>query len=930
MKFLFLSILIVLHAPNVFSAADSIPNFNKPVIDSTCINQWHSVEHRQGISPDGNYFYFIIANKPSGDQTLVVKSTYNSWSKEFVGISNAYFTGDSKQIIFREADSLIFFHLGTDEKKVISNVTNFLFPKSDEDKWIGYLLHDSINNLVILDLTNNIEHKVKYVTQFAFDNTGNNIVLTADSPTSSETLQVMRWINLENKSVRTKWINLKTDSNFYTFKDFKFDLSGEKLVFTVQQNRFFERKIGTTPKSIWYCENDNKIATKVLDSFDKKIDTAYTVQSIVGFNKNSSRVLFRVFRFGSNNLPASDSNNLNIWSYNDAFLQPDYKWQVKRNQERTFLFATSLDSNFLTRIENEQEFVSTFQVPENYLVVGTELIEPWWNFDPKPAFYLQSLCDGSRRLIRQDNVGITTGNFYFTEDNKWLIFFDGQGGAYFSYDLKNFTFKNITQAIPSNFVSEYAHSSLKSAVAPVAAWVESDSSLLLYDNYDIWKVDPSGKRTATNMTEGYGVKHKIKLRLFNELDKNQNYLRKSGGNILLTGFSPSNKYNGFFRANLFNKAAPEQLTFGPYTYYIVLSQKPNVFSFDDGIAPIKAKKSNLWILTRQSFNDAPNYFCTNDFKSFKRLTNIQPQKAYNWLKAELIKWKQFDGTIGEGILYKPENFNPECRYPLIINYYEQFSHQLYQFAQPEYTESSLNIPWFVSRGYLVFLADIQFHNTKKTGRTAYEWALNSIASAAVNLGKLTFVNKNKIGLQGHSFGGGETNYLIAHSNLFAAAAEAAGDTDPISAYLTLVPFVENFEHYSKQSVFEDGQAGLNYTPWQRPDLYLKNSIVLSADKIKTPLLIMHNESDNNIQWRQGVELYMAMRRLGKKVWMLQYRNGGHSVVGKDAIDYTTRLEQFFNYYLKMELPPVWMTHRIQPNLNKIQPSFELDSSGQIP
>jgi hypothetical protein len=93
---------------------------------------------------------------------------------------------------------------------------------------------------------------------------------------------------------------------------------------------------------------------------------------------------------------------------------------------------------------------------------------------------------------------------------------------------------------------------------------------------------------------------------------------------------------------------------------------------------------------------------------------------------------------------------------------------------------------------------------------------------------------------------------------------------------------------------------------------------------------MHNEKDSNIQWRQGIELYMALRRLGKKCWMLQYDNGYHAVLGRDAVDYTTRLTQFFDYYLKGALPPVWMTQGVPYALKGLDTGYELDRSGQKP
>ncbi len=81
---------------------------------------------------------------------------------------------------------------------------------------------------------------------------------------------------------------------------------------------------------------------------------------------------------------------------------------------------------------------------------------------------------------------------------------------------------------------------------------------------------------------------------------------------------------------------------------------------------------------------------------------------------------------------------------------------------------------------------------------------------------------------------------------------------------------------------------------------------------------------------QGVEMFLALRRLGKKVWMLQYDNGDHGVNGKDAEDYTIRFTQFFDHYLKGAPAPRWMTEGIPANLKGIETGYEPDISGKAP
>jgi dipeptidyl aminopeptidase/acylaminoacyl peptidase len=281
----------------------------------------------------------------------------------------------------------------------------------------------------------------------------------------------------------------------------------------------------------------------------------------------------------------------------------------------------------------------------------------------------------------------------------------------------------------------------------------------------------------------------------------------------------------------------------------------------------------------------------------------------------------FDGQLSQGVLYKPDDFDPQKKYPVIFNYYEQLSHRLHEFPYPGVTGSNINIPWFVSRGYLVFTPDIHYKvAADKGGRTYGESAYNSVVSAAGYLAKLPYVDGKKMAIQGHSFGGFQTNYLVTHSHVFAAACEMAGESDPVSNYLLIYA---TGEPVSRLYTAEQGQVRMGATLWERPDLYFKNSAVLSANKTTTPLLIVHNKNDHSVQWQQGVEIYMALRRLGKPSWMLQYDDAGHSIVSdKSAKDYTLRLTAFFDHYLKNASAPAWMTQSMLSKYKGVADLYE--------
>lgn len=215
------------------------------------------------------------------------------------------------------------------------------------------------------------------------------------------------------------------------------------------------------------------------------------------------------------------------------------------------------------------------------------------------------------------------------------------------------------------------------------------------------------------------------------------------------------------------------------------------------------------------------------------------------------------------------------------------------FIHPALSEGRLNIPWFVSNGYLVFVPDI-YYRIGYPGKSA----CNSVVSAALYLSRKPWVDGHRMGLQGHSFGGSETNYIVSHSHLFVAAAPASGESNVTT----------NYVHNGITWYYERRQGRMGATLWQRPDLYINNSPLFSADKVTAAVMIMHTKNDWVVPYSQGLQWYNALHRLGKKAWLLSYENASHSLRDpKDQLDYSIRLAQFFGYYLKGELPPKWMT-----------------------
>ena len=288
-----------------------------------------------------------------------------------------------------------------------------------------------------------------------------------------------------------------------------------------------------------------------------------------------------------------------------------------------------------------------------------------------------------------------------------------------------------------------------------------------------------------------------------------------------------------------------------------------------------------------------------------------------------MEWKLPNGNPNQGILYKPENFDPSKKYPVIFQIYEEKSNGLHAYVLPGALDGScnINIASYVSHGYVVFSPDI-FPRVGHPGQSA----LDSVESAVKYLSKKPWIDSKRMGIEGCSYGGFETNFVVTHSKAFAAAVAASGGTDFISYYGGL-----GGGGGSEQGKFEVGQYRILASLWERPELYFENSPVLRANRVVTPLLIMHTPADGAVPFAQAVEFFTGLRRLGKKAWMLQYDIGNHGLDEKrPAEDFSIRMEQFFDHYLRDAPPPKWMTEGVLARVKGIETGLELDTSGREP
>ncbi|MBI4472501.1 MAG: S9 family peptidase [Acidobacteria bacterium] len=577
--------------------------------------------------------------------------------------------------------------------------------------------------------------------------------------------------------------------------------------------------------------------------------------------------------------PADERVVVDLWHWKDDFIQPMQK--VRANQERN------------------RSYRAVYHKADKKLVQLADLTMPGLNAtvdgrwgignDDRPYrllvgvetnysdYLIVNTADGARKPFVQKlsgNVSISPGGKFgaFYQNKHWHIVGIPDGRV-----------TDVTRNLDVAFWNEEHDSPSAPGSHGNAGWTKDDKYFLLYDRYDIWQIPTDGS-AAKNLTNGIGRREKTVFRYVRLEQQEPGEERGIDPTepLLLSAVNEITRDEGFYRDRI-DGGLPEKL----------------VMAAKNFSAPTKAKNADAVILTASTFNEFPDVLVTNpNFTDMKRVTNANPQKAdLLWGTSELIRYKNMDGVPLNGILIKPENFDPAKKYPMLVYIYERLSQNLHNFVNPS-PGTSINASYYASNGYLVLMPDIVY-TVGYPGQSALKAVLPAI-QAVVDKG---FVNEEAIGIQGHSWGGYQIAYMVTQTNRFKAAAPGAVVANMTSAYSG----IRWGSGLPRQFQYEQTQSRIGGSLWEEPMRFLENSPIFRADRIKTPLMMIHNDADDAVPWYQGIEMFLALRRLGKEAYMFNYNGEPHGLRKRqNQEDYTGRLQQFFDHFLKGAPKPDWM------------------------
>ncbi len=925
MRLLFIAILLLRFPVYGQKGRPATTPPNKIPLSHEVYDRWKEIPYRT-LTPDGTHAVYLI-NPQDGDGKVVFHNLNTQVQDSVPRAAGISVTWDGHHAIFRiqpqkkyvqelrrqkkkkeelPKDSLGIYHFATRKTEKIPDVRSYLIPQK-AGGWLAYqpeppkdvkptptqpdstrtnrkttsAKKQNDNNgylLVLRNLTTGMEYRFEFVKSYLFDKQATCLLFHSTGNGADFKAGVYRY-DLKRLELQ----QLYEAHPKYNIKGLSLTDDGSQAAFladtdtTKARIRYF---------TLMHWQAGQATARLRAASQTTRIPNGWLISEHFNpeFSKDGTKLFIGTAPppvLPDTTLLPEEVVNVEVWTWKDDYIYPQQNRRLEQDRKRSYLAVLHLTDNRLVQLassdmpalETGQEGNAPIALAANetpYLMMRT------WDTDVYKDLTLVNLSNGTREVILRK----LKGNARLSPQGNYVLWYSNPDTAWYCYSVAAQTTVKLNQNLPVLFADEEDDHPYYPPAYGYAGFTEQDKGILIYDRYDVWLFDPEGKKAPVNLTR-IGRTEKTRFR-YVRLDPEERYI-DTNQDVYLTAFNELTRQSGIYRYS-FKDNRLTRLIMGPYR-----------------IANLsKARQANRFMFTRESFQEFPDLWVSDaSFTAARKITRANPQMdRYRWGSAELVKWTSADNVPLEGILYKPEGFDPKNKYPMLVYFYERNSDNLHQHHVPAPIRSAINYTLYVSNGYLVFVPDVVY----KTGYPG-ESAMNCIMPGITALIDRGFVDPQRIGVQGHSWGGYQVAYMITRTNLFRAAEAGAPVVNMVSAY----GGIRWESGLSRMFQYEQSQSRIGGTLWEKPLQYIENSPIFFADKVQTPLLMMHNDADGAVPWYQGIEYYMALRRLGKPVWMLNYNNQGHGLTQRqDRTDFAKRMMQFFDHYLKDAPMPEWM------------------------
>lgn len=942
-QFLFLVVLVL----SFTVIADSDGVVNKRPLTHDDYDSWESIRS-PGISADGKWILYSETPQ-DGEADLVVKNLqgkkefrhtigYSGEGTESDRAAKAQFSYDASHVVFLISPSqqevkkykktkkmkkakdkdkplkkLGIMNLADGKVTVVERIKSFKMPK-EAGGWLAYLKEAPPKpekkkeekdkkeekgeekkeeekekdkkdkkkkygtELVLHSLKDGQEKVFSDVLLYYFTKDGKTFFYTVSSKKKPETDGLYKHIPGDSES-----LPLLTGKGSYK----KFALNKKETILAFLTNRD-DHESDTPTFNLYGCKVvDSRAALWVSHTTTRNFPKGMAVsdKSNVSFSEDG-----RVVMFGIKEIPEPEKEEkeekeeakFDLWHWNDPYPQPQQKKMAKEVRDNTYESVYHIKNRIFVKLADKD-------IPDVHLnrvgkVAYAETILPYTKYvsflDSFYDIYVFDVKSGRRTLVKKKlmrGANLSPGGkyVYWFQDKDW-----------YAYNIATKVTKNLTTSLGVRFDREDWDTPNPPRGYGSTGWTDNDRSILLYDRYDIWEIKPDGSK-ARRITEGYGRENNLSFR-YVRLDSEEITISPQKP-LLLRTTNEVTMATGFYRDRVRGEQPPEKL--------IMADRR---FSY-----PQKAKNSGTLLFTRSTFDEYPDLWVSDlNFSDPQKITNLGKQmEPFLWGKAELRSFFSADGKPLKGILIKPDNFDPAKKYPLMVYIYETLHYYLtHRFRDPS-PGTSVNPAYYVSNGYVMWLPDIEY-DTGYPGRDALKCVLPGIQM----LVREGYINPKAIGIQGHSWGGYQIAYMVTQTNIFAAAEAGAPVSNMTSAY----GGIRWGSGRVRQFQYERTQSRQGDTLWNVPLRYIENSPLFWADKVETPLLMIHNDEDGAVPWYQGIEYIMALRRLEKEAYMFNYNGEQHGLRKRiNQMHWTKCMQEFFDHHLKGAPAPKWMKEGIK-------------------
>jgi Prolyl oligopeptidase family len=750
--------------------------------------------------------------------------------------------------------------------------------------------------LVLRELATGTETKVEDVSAYTFDDAEKVLAYTTSSADSTKSGVFVRQLatgtttDLLSGKGNYRQLTLDRKGTQAAFVSDRADAAAAKPKFAVYLSTLAGGKGQTAPLPAVEVVTASQFSGMLISDRGR-----------VDFTRDGSALLFALAKPALDTIPAdslADKAIYDLWHWQDPVINPVQKVGANRDRNRTYMaIYQPLTKKALRLADDSLERVVVSDNGKVALATNTLAysIDAGWGEGGSDVWLIDANTGARTLVMKRMKQQATLSTF-----GKYLAYF--HEGAWQARSIATGKTVNLTASLKGVpfFDEELGGDADEPRPFGILGWTKDDARMLVYDKTDVWELDPAGVAVPINVTAGAGKKSDVTFRL--GLTDREDPGIDATQPLILHALNNETKESGYWRAKVGVSAAPERLVMGPKNY----------------AALAKARKADEYSMTESTYGEYPDIWVGNSIGQVTKISDANPQeKEYTRGTAELVTWLNDDGVKLEGMVYKPENFDPSKKYPLIVYYYEKLSDGFYNYVAPT-GRNVVNPDVYSSLGYVVFFPDIVY-TIGAPGPSAAKAIIPGV-QALVAKG---YIDPKRMGITGQSWGGYESAYLITVTNMFAAAVPNAAVVNMTSAY----DGIRWQTGIARQGQYEHGQSRIGGSLWEYPERFIENSPLFHLDRVQTPILWMENDNDGAVPWYQGIEFYLAMRRLKKEAYMVSYNGEGHNPSKRaNQKDIDKKMQEFFANKLLGAPAPEWMTRGI-PFLEKGRDQIKATAAG---